>query len=95
MPATCRKCRRTRADVGCAGYCEPCADAAIAGAADHFKTCARCGQVVITRAEVAVCAMCRAPAMEPRHEALCLFTPAPTQMPGQTVFGLSAENPGT
>jgi hypothetical protein len=61
---------------------------------DHFKSCARCGQVVITRAEVAVCAMCRAPAIEPRHEALCLFTPAPAQMPGQTAFSLAAAREG-
>jgi hypothetical protein len=63
--------------------------------ADHFKSCSRCGQAVITRAEVPMCATCRAVDHEPQGEAVRLFTPAPAQMPGQLGFGVSRENPGT
>jgi hypothetical protein len=50
---------------------------------DHFKTCARCGQVVITRAEVPKCQVCREIERRPQGEAVRLFTPAPAQLPGQ------------
>jgi hypothetical protein len=52
--------------------------------ADHFRDCGRCGQVVITRAEVPKCGTCkRLEAREAEHEALRLFAPAPTQITGQ------------
>jgi hypothetical protein len=51
---------------------------------DHFKACARCGQTVITRAEVPQCETCkRLEAREADHESMRLFTPAPNQVPGQ------------
>jgi hypothetical protein len=62
---------------------------------DHFKSCSRCGQTVITRAEVPLCATCRAVERQPQGESVRLFNPAPAQMPGQLGFGVSRENPGT
>jgi hypothetical protein len=54
--------------------------------ADHFHDCTRCGQVVITRAAVPLCATCRKLERAPQGEAVRLFTPAPNQMPGQLSF---------
>jgi hypothetical protein len=51
---------------------------------DHFHDCARCGQTVITRAEVPLCATCRALDRAPQGEPMALFTPAPATMAGQT-----------
>lgn len=50
---------------------------------DHFKACARCGQTVITRADVPVCGVCADLARAPQGETVRLFEPAPAQVPGQ------------
>jgi hypothetical protein len=63
-------------------YCSQIADA---------KPCDCHGE----RPPFGICDACRALERQPQGEAVRLFTPAPAQMPGQTVFGLSAENPGT
>ena len=55
-------------------------------ATDHFKACARCGQTVITRADVPMCATCKAIAARPQGETVRLFEPAPTQLEGQMSF---------
>jgi hypothetical protein len=49
----------------------------------HFHDCARCGQVVITRAAVPMCETCQKLARAPQGEPMRLFTPAPTQLAGQ------------
>lgn len=49
----------------------------------HFHSCARCGQVVITRADPPICETCRKVEREPQGEAVRLFTPAPAQIAGQ------------
>lgn len=55
--------------------------------ADHFHACTRCGQTVITRAEVPMCATCKTITARqdaaPQGEAMRLFAPAPTQIEGQ------------
>jgi hypothetical protein len=70
----------------------------------HVSDCPRCGQTVASDRDPLlfvvnhvpmVCDSCRERDREPQGETVRLFTPAPAQMPGQTVFGLSAENPGT
>jgi hypothetical protein len=53
-------------------------------AADHFKSCHRCGQTVITRADVPTCQTCARLEREPQGSAVRLFEPAPAPMPGQT-----------
>lgn len=97
MPATCRKCRRTRADVGCAGYCEPCADAAIA----TLPRCRHCAEPYVSLLGTGTnagrfCNACAqyegfADANQPQGEAVRLFTPAPAQMPGQEFFAFEVE----
>jgi hypothetical protein len=51
-----------------------------------FKDCTRCGQTVITRAEVPICRTCRAIEARPQGERVRLFEPAPEQLPGQLGF---------
>lgn len=58
---------------------------------DHFKACHRCGQTVITRADVATCDTCRKLERAPQGERVRLFEPAPEQLPGQEFFALEAE----
>lgn len=50
---------------------------------DHFHQCAQCGQTVITRQDPPICQTCRKLDRAPQGEAVRLFQPAPTQLPGQ------------
>jgi PHP family Zn ribbon phosphoesterase len=52
-------------------------------AEDHFRQCVRCGQTVITRADVPRCETCQRLERQPQGEATRLFTPARNQIPGQ------------
>lgn len=60
---------------------------------DH--SCARCGQSALEGRTVAyapgegfVCNVCLAADRAPQGEAVRLFTPAPAQLPGQTMMGV-------
>jgi hypothetical protein len=59
------------------------ADSAEEAPTDHFRQCVRCGQTVITRADVPRCETCQRLERQPQGEATRLFTPAPNQIPGQ------------
>lgn len=50
---------------------------------EHFHDCTRCGQTVITREAVPMCATCRKADRAPQGESMRLFTPAPNPIPGQ------------
>lgn len=54
--------------------------------ANHFHDCSRCGQTVITREAVPMCATCRTIERRQQGETVRLFEPAPAQIPGQMAF---------
>lgn len=56
--------------------------------AEHFKCCPRCGQIVITHADVVRCATCAELERRPQGESMRLFAPAPAQLEGQTYLEL-------
>jgi hypothetical protein len=75
---TCPRC-------GCAARVGPHHSAHCVQCFTSFRTdvaCPRCGQ--LGRADV--CTTCRDADRQPQGEAMRLFTPAPTQIPGQFAF---------